>query len=184
MKIRLLQLNIKGGMSMKKIGVAFLCIAFILALGACGSTNNNSDSNNNQPVSEGMEDNNSNSETNDENEKTLNDDEKEEKMKDIGMTEFELEVEYADGEYEAEIEKSSSGAYEAELEDELDNNNLKGDEAFNHIYDLVKNVDINPDSNENEVYEEFLNAFDLEDDYDEIEVEITFDDGSEVEYEE
>lgn len=176
MKIRLLQLNIKGGMSMKKIGVAFLCIAFILALGACGSTNNNSDSNNNQPVSEGMEDNNSNSET--------NDDEKEEKMKDIGMTEFELEVEYADGEYEAEIEKSSSGAYEAELEDELDNNNLKGDEAFNHIYDLVKNVDINPDSNENEVYEEFLNAFDLEDDYDEIEVEITFDDGSEVEYEE
>lgn len=173
-------------MNVKKLGIAVLSISFVLLLGACGSTDNNSDSNNNQPVSEGMEDNNENvnSEANNQNEEALHGDEKADKMNDIGMSEFELEVEYTNGEYEAEIEKSSSGEYEAELEDELDNNNLKGDEAFNHIYDLVKKVDVNSDSSEKEVYDEFLNAFDLTDDYDEIEIEITFEDGSELEYEE
>lgn len=173
-------------MNVKKLGIAVLSISFVLLLGACGSTDNNSDSNNNQPVSEGMEDNNENlnSEANDQNEEAKQGDEKTEKMNDIGISEFELEVEYTNGEYEAEIEKSSSGEYEAELEDELDNNNLKGDEAFNHIYDLVKKVDVNSDSSEKEVYDEFLNAFDLTDDYDEIEIEITFEDGSELEYEE
>lgn len=177
---------------MKKFTVALLSISFILILGACGSSNNNTDSNDNQPISEGMENNYNNdneednvsSETNNDENNTGNINEKTEKMNEIGIAEFELEVEYAEGEYEAEIEKSSSDAYEAELEDELNNNNLKGDDAFNHIYDLVKNVDVNPDSNQAEVFEEFLNAFDLEDNYEEIEVEITFDDGSELEYEE
>lgn len=179
---------------MKKFSIALFSIAFILILGACGSSNNNADSTDNQPVSEGLENNNNNvdnevenassAESNNGEDDTDNNDEKIDKMNDIGMTEFELEVEYAEGEYEAEIEQNSSGTYEAELEDELNNNNLKGDDAFNHIYDLVKNVDVNPDSNQSEVFEEFLNAFDLKDDYEEIEVEITFDDGAELEYEE
>src|SRR5699024_8293411 len=139
-----------GGMNMKKFSIALFSIAFILILLSCGSSNNNDDSMDNQHVSEGLENNNNNvdnevenassAESNNGEGETDNNDEKIDNMNDIGMTEFELEVEYAEDEYEAEIEQNSSGTYEAELEDELNNNNLTGDDAFNHIYDIVINV--------------------------------------------
>src|SRR5699024_5639093 len=113
-------------MNMKKFSIALFSIAFILILGACGSSNNNADATDNERVTEGLENKNndvdmevenaSSAESNNDEGYTDNNDEKIDKMNDIGMTEFELEVEYAEGEYEAEIEQNSSGTYEAELE--------------------------------------------------------------------
>src|SRR5699024_1289476 len=111
-------------MNMKKFSIALFSIAFILILGACGSSNNNADSTNNQHVSEGLENNNNNvdnevknassAESNNGEGDTENNDEKIDKMNDIGKTEYELKVEYAEGEYEAENEQNSSGTDEAE----------------------------------------------------------------------
>src|SRR5699024_7695278 len=110
-------------MNMKKFNIALFSIAFILILGACGSSNNNADSTDNQPVSEGLENNNnvdneeenaSSRESNNGEDDTDNNDEKNDKMNDIGMTEFELEGDQAEGEFEDKIDQSSSGRYEAE----------------------------------------------------------------------
>src|SRR5699024_7274870 len=126
-------------MNMKKFNIALFSIAFILILGACGSSNNNADSTDNQPVCGGLENNNnvdneeenaSSRESNNGEDDTDNNDEKNDKMKDIGMTEFELEVEYAECEYEAQIEQNSYGTYEEDLEDELNNKNINGDEEY------------------------------------------------------
>src|SRR5699024_5077529 len=107
----------------------------------------------------------------------------ESKMEDLGYKEFELEVEYANHkEYEAEI-KQDNGKVEAELEDELNNVDIEGQEAFDKIYPNMKKLDIEKDTKKSEVISQTLKAFDLKDDYEEFEVEITFNDGSKLEVE-
>lgn len=115
---------------------------------------------------------------------SIEEDDKNTKMKELEFAEFELEVEYDDDkEYEAEIEKKPSGEYKSELEDELTNTHLKGDEAFDHIYPILEKLSFGKDAPMDEVIDETLQAFELDANYDEFEIEVTFHDGTELEYE-
>lgn len=106
------------------------------------------------------------------------------KMDELGIHEFEVEVEYAEGrEFEVEIEKDEGKPYTAEVEDELTNNFLMGREAFDFIYGKIEDLTMTADRSESEIITEIINAFDLTNDYKEIEVEIKFKDGSEIDFE-
>lgn len=178
---------------MKKQWKVVLAALFIVVLAACGTsdeeTNEATDTNKEEEIDIDENETDDGTEQSDPVEEEATDDateedDKNEKMKQLDFAEFELEVEYNDDqEYEAEIEKNSSGEYKSELEDELTNQHLKGDEAFDHIYPILEKVSIQQDATQEEVIKEVLEAFDLDSDYDEFEVEITFHDGTELEYE-
>lgn len=182
---------------MKKSLMFAMSILLVGFLAACGGSNNNTDdaptdSEQNEEVQKdkGNDVIDSNKDTDDSDTTNKDDDatngpsDKDAKMKDLEFAEIELEVEYNNGEqYEAEIEKKSSGEYTSELDDEINNTHLKGDEAFDHIYSLLEKITITKDTSKDEVIDQILQAFELDGDYDEFEVEITFHDGTEMEYE-
>ncbi|QQK77660.1 hypothetical protein HUG15_20115 [Salicibibacter cibarius] len=103
----------------------------------------------------------------------------------LPFKEFELDVEYGDREYEADYEYEG-GDPEAEIEDERGDEETKisGDEALNELSDILPNAGINENSNEEEVKQAALEAFDLDSDYNELEIEIEFLNGEELEIEE
>lgn len=106
-------------------------------------------------------------------------------MEELNFTEIELEIDYGkDQEYAAEIERHSDGDIEAELEDEINGRDIDDDlEAFNVIYPLVKKLDIDQQTDKQDVIDQVLEAFDLEASYEEFEVEIKFEDGTKLSFE-
>lgn len=104
-----------------------------------------------------------------------------EKMGELNYVEFELEVKYNDDkEYEVELEQKNNEV-KAKLEDELKSINLKGEEAFNTIYSQASKLTIEQNSDKDVIIKEVLEIFELNPDYNELEVEITFNDGVKIE---
>jgi|SRR5690625_55449 len=96
---------------------------------------------------------------------------------------IEVEIEYANGvEYEFEIEEHH-GNIKAKVDNELDGEKFTGIEAFDFIFDKMASLTIEKDSDFDYITEQIITAFNLPDDYIEVEVEITFHDGVELEYE-
>jgi len=113
----------------------------------------------------------------------VNSDDMRQKMDELDYNEFELEVEYDNNEeYEAEIEQKE-GMIKAELEDEINGEDLKDEEAFDKIYPFVKQLTIEKDTDKEDVIAEVLDVFNLDDNYKKFELEITFSDGVEMEFE-
>lgn len=105
-------------------------------------------------------------------------------MDQLSFKEIEVEISYGhDQEYEAEIEQDENEPIKAKIEDELNQNNLKGQEAFDDLYPKVKQLDLTKDSTKEETVSQVLKAFDLQDNYEKFEVEITFNDGSKLDVE-
>ena len=102
------------------------------------------------------------------------------KMEELDYAEFEIEVDYAeDKEYEASIEVDN-GQLESKLEDELNNREVKGQEAFDEIYPRLKNFTFTKDMPKEEAIRNALEAFDLPDDYVKFDLEVTFKDNTEI----
>src|SRR5699024_12877586 len=88
-----------------------------------------------------MEDNNNHKEQED---AVDDNDDATEKMKELNIEEIQIEIEYPDNkEYEVEIELESDGTYTAEIEDDLNDEYIKGQEAFDKLYPMVKALDVN-----------------------------------------
>ncbi|SIT75714.1 YusW family protein [Edaphobacillus lindanitolerans] len=105
--------------------------------------------------------------------------EMQQKMDEITYSEFELEVEYAEGqEYEAEIERKSDNTVKAKIEDSLDGMEKKGLEAFNELYPLVEQMSITSGTPKEEAIREVLSVFSLPDDYTKFDLELRFKDDS------
>lgn len=118
--------------------------------------------------------------------KTLNPDQDNmiSQLEQLEFTKFELGVKYEnDIEYEAEVELEDNGQYKVKLEDEIKGIELRGEEAFDHIYPMIKDLSIKKDSDKASVIKDVLNTFELEHDYSKFELEIKFNDGAEHEYE-
>lgn len=180
---------------MKKVFLLIATLVLSVTLAACG-TQNNDDSTNADKADEGTtntedqnndnntDDQNDNGEMNDDNTTdAATDDDIKKKMDELDYTDFELEVDYGKNkEFEAEIEQDGNGV-EADLEDELNGVDVNGEEAFNKIYPNVKKLTIDRDTNKDDAIKDVLKAFDLDADYTKLELELTFKDGTKVEFE-
>ncbi|MDN4606292.1 YusW family protein [Sporosarcina highlanderae] len=106
------------------------------------------------------------------------------RMDELNYAEFELEVEYAgDIEYEVELEKKSIGTVKAKIEDSLNHVEKNGTEAFDELYPLVQKLNISQQMDKEEVITEVLKTFNLPTDYTKFDLEITFNDGTKIEFE-
>ncbi|HLR52272.1 MAG TPA: YusW family protein [Candidatus Avamphibacillus sp.] len=113
----------------------------------------------------------------------VNSNDMKEKMENLDYTEFKLEVDYGpDNEFEAEIELEND-MVTADLEDEVNGFDLNEKEAFDKIYPNVEKLSINKDTEKEEAITQALEAFDLNSDYEKVELEITFNDGVKIEFE-
>lgn len=69
------------------------------------------------------------------------------------------------------------------MEGKLNDVYLRGQEAFDDISPKAKELDVTTDSSDQEFFDQVLSAFGLEPDYEKIEVDITFNDGTVREFE-
>ncbi|WP_160112631.1 YusW family protein [Salicibibacter kimchii] len=101
----------------------------------------------------------------------------------LPYNEFDLEAEYDHGEYEAEYEYEG-GSPEVEIEDSRDGEDmeLEGQAALDALSDILPEMDIDENSSDEEIQEAAIDAFNLDEDYSELEVEIEFN-GDETEVE-
>lgn len=106
------------------------------------------------------------------------------RMDELDYAEFELEVEYAgDTEYEVELETKSVGTVKAKIEDSLNHIEKNGTEAFDELHPLVQKLNITQQTNKDEAISEVMKTFNLPTDYTKFDLEITFTDGSKIEFE-
>ncbi|WP_068674936.1 YusW family protein [Oceanobacillus sp. Castelsardo] len=177
--------------------ILFLAAILIvtLTLVACGGgDNNNNDTNANQDTdtdvtNDAEQDTNEVDEQagNDTNETTTDNNNEagdmQAKMDELDYIDFELSVEY-DGnkDYEASLEKNQNGNVEADLEDEINGVHINGQEAFDEIYPNVKKLTIKQDTSKEDAIQQALDAFSLETNYKEMELEIKFKDSTKIEF--
>nr|WP_106782769.1 YusW family protein [Lysinibacillus timonensis] len=100
----------------------------------------------------------------------------------IPFTNFDLDVKYDNNqEYDVDYESEQNGM-EAEIKDDRANNQLKGDEAFAVLQPIFEQLTFNKETPEEEVISEVVNAFNLDGNYQEFELDVEFPDGTEKEY--
>jgi len=166
---------------MKKIFLFIALMALTLVVVACGTTKDDDNKVENDSVVETDGDAGTDS---DQTENSGNQEDMQSKMDELDYTEFNLDVDYANQKkYEAELEKNSDNSTEAEIEDSINDVKKKGAEAFDELYPLVKQLTIVQETTKEEAINEVLKVFNLEDNYKEFELEITFTDGTKIEFE-
>lgn len=188
---------------MKKISMLLSAVLIVIFLAACGddSSDENSvedtaqdaiedtlDNNEGDDNDNGEEDADVNEEgdTSEEASDQASDQDDMKKMMDeLNFDKIDIEISYGKNkEYEVEIERHSNGDIEADIEDELNGEDIDDDlQAFNKLYPKVKQLDIEQDTDKEEVIRQVLDIFELDNDYEEFDVEITFDDGTKLSYE-
>lgn len=161
---------------MKKSLMLLLCSS-LLILSACGddkdavnNTNNDTTTEQNSTVPDPNTNTNDGTTTQNESNTTL------------PFSSFDLDVDYAnfqsfEVEYEDDVDET-----EAKIKDELNNRTLRGDEAFQEMQNRFQQFTFNQNSSKEEVVNEVLKSFELDDTYEKFELEITFSDGTEKEY--
>ncbi|WP_233254384.1 YusW family protein [Salipaludibacillus keqinensis] len=188
---------------MKKYGLSIGTAVLAIGLAACGTDDNNeapndtigeadnaaenitnTDNNSNDNNMNTNEGNNNENNMNTNEETNAEDNDASAWYEDLNFHEFELDVEYADGEYEVEYEYND-GNPEAEIEDSRAgaDTEMEGQEALDELEGKLTQLDLTADSSEEEVFSAVIDAFDLEEDYDELEVELEFFDDGELEAE-
>lgn len=91
---------------------------------------------------------------------------------------FKLEVDYKGNDNDYEAEYDAMGAQtEASIEDESNKHEVRSDEAMEELTPILEKLTFTQDSTDDEVIQEVSKAFDLKDDYQEFELEVTFNDG-------
>lgn len=101
----------------------------------------------------------------------------------FNFKEFSLDVDYPENKsYEADYDYERNGM-EAELEDDRNNEKLYGDEAFNKMEPLLKKLTFDANTSNEEVINQVMSVFNIADDYEKIDIEVKFQDGTKKEYE-
>ena len=163
---------------MNKI-LPILTVCFLtLMMAGCGDDNNGNQSTNDNTANE-QSDNTSDSNKNtntgtNTNTSTTNND--------IPFNEFTLEVKYPNNqEYEADYEYENN-TVDASIEDDVKSSRVTGEDAAKQLGDKLKSLNIDAQTSENDVISKVISAFDVADNYQAIDVDITFSDGTEKEY--
>ena len=159
---------------MKKLSLIIcMCVLTIFAAGCNNNDNATNETDNNKTTENGnmndtaTEDTTNNTATNN---------------SDYPFREFDLEVKYDNNkEYEASYENDNEGV-DASIEDDVKNERIKGNEAVDRLDPIFKKLDIDANTSEEDVISKVISAFGLNDNYKAIDVDITFNDGTEKEY--
>lgn len=167
--------------------VFIFIISFLIACNPANDSTNNTENTNDEELNETpVTEDNKNESTYSTEGPTTEDEQQsymQEKLRDSYFTEVEIEVEYDhDQEYEVEI-KEENGLIKAKIDDELKGRELKGIEAFDEIYKRMEEIPLTPTSDIDDIAEQILSLFNLPENYDEIEIEVKFHNGSELELE-
>ncbi len=174
---------------MKKLSLILcMCVLTIFAAG-CGNNDdagtNNQDNdnqateNNNANDNQSTGNNNANDTTTDNNTGTNNTNTNESPY---SFREFDLEVKYDNNkDYEVSYENDNDGV-EATIEDDLKNERVNGNEAIDRLDPIFKKLDINSNTSQEDVLSKIMSAFELDKNYQAIDVDISFNDGTEKEY--
>lgn len=100
----------------------------------------------------------------------------------FNFIEFSLDVDYSATEsYEVEYEDKKTGI-EAKLEDDRKNEKLQGDEAYTKLEPLFKQLNFDSTTPNDEVIDQVIKVFNIDDNYQSIEVDVEFVDGNEKEF--
>ena len=100
----------------------------------------------------------------------------------FNFLEFSLDVDYTATEsYEIEYENKKNGI-EAKIKDERNNEKIQGDEAYTKIEPLLKQLTFDSTTPNDEVIDQVIKVFNITDDFQSIEVEVEFADGTEKEF--
>ena len=98
------------------------------------------------------------------------------------FTHFSVDADYSMTEsFEAEYENEQSGV-EASIEDDVKGERLYGDEAYARLEPIFQGFTFDQSTSDDEVISQVLQAFELAEDYQDIEIEVRFADGTEKEY--
>jgi hypothetical protein len=101
----------------------------------------------------------------------------------INFTAFELDAEYPDMKsYEVDYEYDRNNTMEAEIKDGLNDEELNGDEALERLQEAFKDFTFDEESSEDEVLTQVIQGLELNEDFENIEVEVIYTDGSEKTY--
>ncbi|MBG9449153.1 hypothetical protein ABE67_07370 [Cytobacillus firmus] len=102
----------------------------------------------------------------------------------FNFTNFDLEVEYKDNTtIDVDYENEKNGM-EAVYQDDLADQNLTSDEAMEKLTPIFEGLSFDQNTEDQEVINQVKDAFSVEDNYQKIELEIKFPDGTEKEYSE
>lgn len=100
----------------------------------------------------------------------------------FNFIEFSLDVDYSATEsYEVEYEDKKTGI-EAKLQDDRKNEKLQGDEAYTKLEPLFKQLNFDSTTPNDEVIDQVIKVFNIDDSFQSIEVDIEFVDGNEKEF--
>ncbi len=98
------------------------------------------------------------------------------------FTHFSVDADYSMTEsFEADYENEQSGV-EASIEDDVKGERLYGDDAYARLEPILQGFTFDQSTSDDEVIAEVLKGFGLAEDYQDIEIEVRFADGTEKEY--
>ena len=98
------------------------------------------------------------------------------------FTDFDLDVEYANGNsYNVEYENDGNNIY-AELDDEIKGVEYKGDQAYDNIVNALEQLTFDKTTGDEDVRKEVIKAFALDENYQSFELEVKFQNGEEKHY--
>ncbi|MGY6208926.1 YusW family protein [Cytobacillus firmus] len=102
----------------------------------------------------------------------------------FNFTNFDLEVEYKNNKtIDVDYENEKNGM-EAAYQDDLADQNLTSDEAMEKLTPIFEGLSFDQNTEDQEVINQVKDAFSVEDNYQKIELEVKFPDGTEKEYSE
>ena len=98
------------------------------------------------------------------------------------ITSFDLDVDYSGTDsYEVEYENDPNGL-EARIEDEINHKTFNGDEAFEKLSPIFEKFNFDSSTAEDEVISKVLKAFNLNNDFTKLKLEVEYSNGVEKKY--
>ncbi|MFD2044682.1 YusW family protein [Ornithinibacillus salinisoli] len=154
---------------MKKLLISTVVLTSVLTMAACAADDegNSSEDQHNQDV---------------ESQPVISQTDMGDKMSELSYTVYDFDVLYEESEFEGEIE-NDEGLIEAEFYNPFSDITARGSDAFEAIFPVLQELELNPDMDDEEAITESLAAFDLPDNYLKAQLEVVFSDGTEKTYE-
>ena len=173
---------------MKKSLLSILVFSTLVFVSACGNGNDNTDGNNdanndNTPMEQTNDNGNNDNETAQDNAQNGGaTDNSNMATSNLPFTSFDLDVEYGQNQsFEVNYDNERDDR-EAKIEDDKNNQVLTGEEAFQELNNRFQNFKFDKSTNDEDVINEVIKSFELDDNYTKFDLEIKYADGTEKEY--